>query len=93
MITIIALFDIQSHDSPVAIGAPMHGETGHQIGQTPKHEREPRQQSSENEEKPLLRGGDGIIRAGGEGCSLAKVQLGNPGVFLSFSVNLIHNVI
>lgn len=27
------------------------------IGQTPKHEREPRQQSSENEEKPLLRGG------------------------------------
>ncbi len=57
MITIIALFDIQSHDSPVAIGAPMHGETGLQIGQTPKHEREPRQQSSENEEKPLLRGG------------------------------------
>ena len=57
MITIIALFDIQSHDSPVAIGAPMHGETGLQIGQTPKHEREPRQQSSENEEKPLLREG------------------------------------
>ena len=57
----------------------MHGETGHQIGQTPKHEREPRQQSSENEEKPLLRGGDGIIRAGGQRCSLAKVQLGNPG--------------
>ena len=56
MITIIALFDIQSHDSPVAIGAPMHGETGLQIGQTPKHEREPRQQSSENEEKPLLCG-------------------------------------
>jgi hypothetical protein len=79
MITIIALFDIQSHDSPVAIGAPMHGETGLQIGQTPKHEREPRQQSSENEEKPLLRGGDGIIRAGGQRCSLAKVQLGNPG--------------
>jgi len=41
MITIIALFDIQSHDSPVAIGAPMHGETGLQIGQTPKYEREP----------------------------------------------------
>ena len=35
MITIIALFDIQSHDSPVAIGAPMHGETGLQMGQTP----------------------------------------------------------
>ena len=57
MITIIALFDIQSHDSPVAIGAPVHGETGLQISQTPKHEREPRQQSSETEEKPLLRGG------------------------------------
>jgi hypothetical protein len=50
MITIIALFDIQSHDRPVAIGAPMHGETGPQIGHTPKHEREPRQQSSENQE-------------------------------------------
>ena len=24
-------------------------------------------------------GGDGIIRAGGQRCSLAKVQLGNPG--------------
>ena len=57
MLTIIALFDIQSHDIPVAIGAPMHGETIPQMGQTPKHEREPRQQSSENEDKPLLRGG------------------------------------
>ena len=72
MITIIALFDIQSHDSPVAIGAPRHGETAPQIGHTPKHEREPRQQSSENQEKPLLRGGDGRIRAGGQRCSLAK---------------------
>ena len=54
MITIIALFDIQSHDSPVAIGAPMHGETGLQIGQTSKYERETTEKSSENEEKPLL---------------------------------------
>ena len=57
MITIIALFDIQSHDSPVAIGAPMHGETGLQIIQTPKYERETTENSSENKEKPLLRGG------------------------------------
>jgi len=34
MITIIAL-DIQNHNSPAAIGAPMHDETGPQIGHTP----------------------------------------------------------
>jgi len=57
MITIIALLDIQSHNSTVAIGAPMHGETGPQIGHIPKHEREPRQQSSENEKEAVAAGG------------------------------------
>jgi len=48
--------NISPNFNPVAIGAPQLGETCVQITQTPKHAREPRDKSSENVEKPLLRG-------------------------------------
>ena len=80
MITIIALFDIQSHDSPVAIGAPMHGETGLQMGQTPNISVNQDNNLQKMKRSPCCGGGDGRIRAGGQRCSLAKVQLGNPGL-------------
>jgi len=72
---------VHANINHVAIGAPRIGETCVQIAQTPKHGREPRDKSSENVEKPLLRGGgDGKLLTRGWRCSSAKVQLGNPGL-------------
>jgi len=63
-----------------SLSARRESATRVQIAQTPKHRREPREISSENVEKPLLRGGgDGKLLTRGRRCSSAKVQLGNPG--------------
>jgi len=48
--------NISPNFNPVAIGAPQLGETCQRIAQTPKEGRETREKSSENVEKPLLRG-------------------------------------
>ena len=54
---IVMRSNIQTNSNPVAIGAPRTGEILQQIAQTPKDERGPTRNSSESEEKPLLRGG------------------------------------